>query len=97
MISSATMLGTETAAFNESNSKGQEEVYVSDGLAAIPPSAPLVMQQQPSSTHVNYHPNDILDDGGIIDAAEAFEVFKGKIFVPSSNEYEYYHGHRTFS
>lgn len=85
---------TEAAAFSDSL-KGQEEIYVSDGLAAVQASIPAITQQQLRSTHVNLHPEDILDDGGRIDAAEAFEVFKGKIFLPSSDDDEYYHAHRA--
>jgi len=93
MIPNLATVVTEAAPFNDSG-KVQEEVFISDGLTTVPSA----VQQQLRSTRVNHHPNDILDDGGNIDPAEAFEVFKGKIFVPSlSDDDDYFRGPRFVS
>jgi len=97
MIPNLATVVTEAAPFNDSG-KVQEEVFISDGLTTVPTFVPSAVQQQLRSTRVNHHPNDILDDGGNIDPAEAFEVFKGKIFVPSlSDDDDYFRGPRFVS
>lgn len=96
MISNSTTVDTEAAPSNDSG-KGQEEVFFSDGLTVVPTSLPSTVEQQLRISRVNHHPNDVLDDGGKVDPAEAFEVFKGKIFVPSSNDDDYFRGPRFVS
>lgn len=96
MIPNSATVGTEATPSNDSG-KGQEEIYFSDGLTIVPPSLPSTVEQHLRSSRVNDHPNDVLDDGGKIDPAEAFEVFKGKIFAPSSNDDDYFRSPRFVS
>jgi len=75
---------------------GREEIFFSDGLAAVPTQIITPQELRSSSGVANTcHPDDVLDDGGRIDATTAFEVFKGKIFFPSSNNnhIEYFRSH----
>jgi len=61
--------------------RGGEEIYASDGLPTIPP--PRAPTQRRPLHQLTRHEEDVLDDGGNVDATKAFEVFKGKIFVSS--------------